>query len=185
MKSNHTITLSIAAISALLLLSSCASPITKNPQNAFFDTLSSLCGERFEGVMTFPTEGQDSFANKKLIAKFDSCNNEYVKIPFAVGDDTSRTWVITQRASGLELKHDHRHADGTPDDINLYGGSTQNSGSALSQSFFADDHTKKLIPNASTNVWTISFNANKTELKYHLERHQRPRFTAKLQLVKE
>lgn len=172
-------------IPLLLALSACANMPSKssNPQTSFFDSLSSLCGQRFEGVMTYPTEGQDSFAGKTLVAKFASCNNSQVKIPFAVGKDHSRTWIISKLQNSLELKHDHRHEDGSPDEVNLYGGKTNQTGTALKQSFLADEHTANIIPEASTNIWTMSFNDDKTKLTYHLERHQKPRFTAVLKRV--
>lgn len=149
----------------------------------FFDNMVRLCGQRYEGKMTYPVDGQDSFAGKLLVADFQTCSDTHIKIPFAVGENRSRTWIISKTSNGLQLKHDHRHEDGTPDKINLYGGNTVDAGSALSQSFHADEHTQKIIPEASTNVWTISFNENTDELIYHLERHQKPRFTAVLNLV--
>jgi hypothetical protein len=172
-----------------LLLASCshssASKVAheNKAQATFFSTLSSLCGQRFEGLMTFPLEGQDSFSGKTLVAQFASCTEKQVTIPFAVGDDRSRTWIVSRLDNGLQLKHDHRHKDGTPDDINLYGGLTKNLGTMLSQSFHADAHTATIIPAASTNVWTMSFNKDYSELTYHLERHQQDRFTAVLKRV--
>ena len=153
-------------------------------QKAFFGSLTSLCGETFEGEMTFPTEGQDSFAGKLLVAKFESCSDTEIRVPFYVGSDKSRTWIFSKTEQGLQLKHDHRHEDGTPDEINMYGGVAKSGGTALSQSFPADEHTKSIIPAASTNVWNISLNEEGTELVYHLERHNAPRFTAVLKKEK-
>lgn len=151
--------------------------------DAFMQNLNSLCGARFEGEMTFPNEGQDSFEGKLLVAEFADCSDIEMAIPFAVGEDTSRTWLVSAVDGGLQLKHDHRHADGTPDEISMYGGRTAESGSANQQSFAADEYTKRLIPEASTNVWSLSLNDDKTTLTYHLERHQKPRFTAILKRV--
>jgi hypothetical protein len=152
----------------------------KLAQLAFFDSISSLCGQRYEGAMTFPTEGQDSFAGKLLVAKIDNCTESEIRIPFDVGEDRSRTWIVSKTDDGLQLKHDHRHEDGTPDEVNMYGGMAINGGSGLSQSFAADTHTAAIIPAASTNVWSISLNIDSTELTYHLTRHDAPRFIAKL-----
>ena len=149
-------------------------------QLKFFDALSSLCGERFEGEMTFPTEGQDSFAGKLLVATVESCTDTEIRIPFHVGENRSRTWLVTKTDNGLQLKHDHRHEDGTPDEINMYGGLAGDTGSYLSQSFTADAHTAKIIPAASTNVWSMTLTEDKRMLTYHLERHNAPRFTAEL-----
>ena len=73
--------------------------------------------------------------------------------------------------------------DGTPDEVNMYGGMANDSGTSLSQSFEADQHTAEVIPAASTNVWTVSLNLSGSELSYHLERNAAPRFTAVLKRV--
>lgn len=156
-------------------------------QSSFFSTLKSLCENRFIGEMTFPTEGQDSFKGKQLVAYFQSCDKNEIRIPFTVGEDASRTWIIRLKPSGselssskLELKHDHRHKDGTPDDVTNYGGTTINIGSSLKQAFPADEYTQNLIPAASTNIWSLELSEDLSTLTYHLERHQKPRFTAVL-----
>ena len=149
-------------------------------KSAFFNSLSALCGETFEGEMTFPTQGQDSFAGKVLVAKIDACSETEIRVPFHVGLDKSRTWIISKTEQGLQLKHDHRYENNTPHKINMYGGVSDSGGSALSQSFYADDHTKSIIPAASTNVWSITLNQQGTTLIYYLERHNAPRFKAVL-----
>lgn len=149
-------------------------------QDQYFDNLSALCGATFEGAMTFPVEGQDSFAGKLLVAEFESCTEDEIRVPFLVGEDASRTWVFSKIDGGLQLKHDHRHADGTPDEVTMYGGIANSEGSELKQSFEADAYTAELIPAAVTNVWNVSLNADRTVLTYHLERNAAPRFTAVL-----
>jgi len=154
-----------------------------NQQTKFFNSLLTLCGESFEGEMTFPKEGQDSFAGKLLVAYFETCSESEIRIPFHVGEDHSRTWIISKTEKGLQLKHDHRHEDGTPDEVNLYGGLAGANGSPSSQSFAADKHTQTIIPEASTNVWNLTLSEDNTALTYHLERHNAPRFTAELEKV--
>lgn len=149
----------------------------------FFAGLRQLCGQRFEGQMSFPADPKHDFAGKQLAAQVASCTDTVVRVPFTVGEDRSRTWIFTRNAAGLELKHDHRHADGTPDEQTMYGGLAGLTGSALSQSFAADDYTGKLIEGAATNVWTVSLSPDGQRLTYHLERHARPRFTAVLHRV--
>jgi len=173
-------------LSIILLLTSGALNASENDsQIAFFNSLSKLCGESFEGQMTFPTEGQDSFAGKVLVASIETCTDTVIRIPFHVGSDHSRTWIVSKTENGLQLKHDHRHADGTPDEINMYGGLAAGDGSALSQSFAADTHTATIIPEAKTNVWTMTLNENRNAFTYHLERHNAPRFTAELSKVND
>ena len=152
-------------------------------QEKFFDSIAKMCGARFEGAMTYPESGQDDFAGKLLIAHITSCNTEELKIAFSVGKDDSRTWIISKTSNGLQLKHDHRHKDGTPHEINMYGGITLNMGDPLSQSFAADKHTASIIPEAATNVWTITFNQELNQMTYYLERNTAPRFKAVLEKV--
>jgi len=174
-----------AAVFALLsMASACQTSIPTQGttvvkhQDEFFKTLTNLCGQRFEGQMTFPLEGQDSFAGKLLVANFADCSETELRIPFVVGEDRSRTWIVSKTADGLQLKHDHRHADGTPDEINMYGGLATSQGSAMSQSFAADKHTATIIPAAATNVWTLTLSEEGDILRYYLERHSAPRFEA-------
>lgn len=155
----------------------------QDARNQFFSNLKGLCGARFEGKMTFPADSQHDFAGKLLVAHVASCGDEEIRVPFLVGEDRSRTWIFTRTADGLQLKHDHRHADGTPDEVTMYGGMASGTGTPLAQSFAADAHTAKLIPAAATNVWTVILSADGKSLTYHLERDAKPRFTAVLERV--
>ncbi|MES2049435.1 MAG: hypothetical protein V4447_13630 [Pseudomonadota bacterium] len=84
-------------------------------------------------------------------------------------------WIFTRTPGGLDLRHDHLHPDGTPEEVTMYGGMANDAGSALSQSFLADAHTFKVFPGSETNVWTTSFSADGAVLTYHLDRHAKPR----------
>jgi hypothetical protein len=84
-----------------------------------------------------------------------SCDSTEVRIPFHLGTNRSRTWVITRTATGLRLKHDHRHEDGSEDATTQYGGDTRDSGTVALQEFYADSQTAALIPAARTNVWSV------------------------------
>ncbi|MBI2381661.1 MAG: hypothetical protein HYV16_13000 [Gammaproteobacteria bacterium] len=167
-------------LAALLGLAATLPVQAEDARAAFFQGLKSLCGARFEGQMSFPTSGQDAFAGKRLVAEIRDCGEKEIRVPFAVGEDRSRTWVFTRGPDGLQLQHDHRHADGTPDAQTLYGGLARDTGTAHAQSFAADAYTAKLIPAAASNVWTVSLSTDGQELTYHLERHGQPRFTAVL-----
>lgn len=174
-----------AAVGLTVIAVFCAPVRAQDARDQFFTTLKGLCGARFEGAMTFPTEGQDDFAGKLLVAHITSCGDDEIRVPFLVGEDRSRTWIFSRMEGGLQLKHDHRHADGTPDAVTMYGGMASATGTSLMQSFAADAHTAKLIPAAVTNVWTVSLNADGTRLTYHLERDAKPRFTAVLERVQK
>jgi hypothetical protein len=129
---------------------------TENPQNTFWTALSALCGKSFEGSLVEGTApGDAEIGAKPLRMHVASCSETEIRIPFHVGDDHSRTWVLTRIPGGLRLKHDHRHADGTEDEITQYGGDTLWSGTPTLQDFHADDFTKKLLPASATNIWSL------------------------------
>lgn len=173
----------LPCLAIALLAIAPASSTESGSQTKFFEHMKALCGSRFAGHSNFPEDPGDAFRGKLLVVVFETCSEREIRIPFHVGRDQSRTWLLTRVAGGLQLKHDHRHADGTPDEITLYGGTTQSPGSELSQSFPADNYTAGLIPDAASNEWFLSLSANKTELVYYLERHGKPRFRAILQRV--
>lgn len=123
-------------------------------QQQFWNALSALCDQAFEGRAIEAPAGDTTF-NDHLVMHVRECADDAIRIPFHVGEDRSRTWVITRTADVLRLKHDHRHEDGTEDEITQYGGDTESAGTAQRQEFRADAHTSGLIPEAATNVWTV------------------------------
>jgi hypothetical protein len=150
--------LPVAAV--LALLGACASiPATGGglpaEQEAFWSALKVHCGRAYEGRLTQGNASDTAFVGKTLVMHVRGCTDDEVRIPFHLGEDRSRTWVITRTAAGLRLKHDHRHRDGTEDRVTQYGGDTRGPGTASSQEFPADAFTASLIPAAATNVWTV------------------------------
>ncbi|MCM2254411.1 MAG: hypothetical protein NDJ94_01950 [Vicinamibacteria bacterium] len=126
------------------------------PQDAFWTALRGLCGQAFAGQMVEGTApGDAAIGAARLVMHVRACTESEIRIPFHVGDDRSRTWVLTRSASGLRLKHDHRHADGTPDAVTQYGGDTAAPGTAQLQEFPADAFTGQLLPVSATNVWSF------------------------------
>ena len=147
----------------------------------FFKNLKTLCGHRFEGATEFPDDPNHPLAGKKLTITFESCDDREIRIPLHAGEDKSRTWILTLSGDRLLLKHDHRHPDGTPDKVTMYGGWAVE-GDALRQRFPADGETAKLIPEAATNVWTIEMDAARERITYALERDGQPRYKATFSL---
>ena len=139
----------------------------KSPSETFWEALKSHCGEAYEGKLVLPEE-DEAFGGKKLVMHFRSCTDNEIKIPFYVGDDKSRTWILTNNEGIITLKHDHRHKDGSEDDINFYGGTSSNAGKEDIQFFPADVHTQKMIPAAATNVWWITI--DEKSFTYNLKR---------------
>jgi len=144
----------------------------------FFDNMKQLCGQTKVGKSVFPANKDDSFYGKKLVMKVKSCSDNEIRIPFSVGEDHSRTWILTLTDKGLLFKHDHRHEDGTPDDLTMYGGYSDNNGTDFSQYFPADEATKVLVPKGKSNVWYLTIDQEKQQFIYYLERHSKPRFKA-------
>ena len=138
-----------------------------SPAQEFWNTLQSHCGKAYEGVLELPEE-DEAFGGKKLMMHVRSCSDTVIKIPFYVGEDKSRTWILTYKNDRITLQHDHRHEDGSEDDVNFYGGTTTNTGKAGIQFFPADKHTQKMIPAAATNVWWITL--DDTSFTYNLRR---------------
>jgi hypothetical protein len=148
-------------------------------ERAFFDNLKKLCGQKFGGTTVFPeNEPNHPLAGKRLVMHVEICREGEIRIPLHAGEDRSRTWVLRMTAEGLLFKHDHRHADGTPDEVTDYGGRARRGGTPGEQHFPADAHTRKLIPEAATNVWTLRLDAGARQFVYYLERNGRPRYRA-------
>lgn len=127
--------------------------------DAFFDQIKRLCGKAFEGKVALDHPKSDGFEGK-LVMHVRHCSDDQLQIPFHVGENHSRTWIIRKTGSGLSLKHDHRHADGQFDTQTMYGGHTLDAGWNNVQSFPADQYSKELfvragLPQSATNIWQI------------------------------
>lgn len=159
-----------------------AAPAHADPRDGFMATLQGMCGQRFEGAQSYAANPDNEFAGKKISTQVN-CSPTEIRMPVQVGEDRSRTWIFTRPQAGLELRHDHRHADGTPDKVTMYGGMATQGGTARSQSFAADQYTAELVPGAETNVWTVTLSEDGKTLTYRLERHAKPRAEFVLQRV--
>jgi hypothetical protein len=151
---------------------------TSQFHTAFFNNIRKLCGQSLEGATHFPQNPDHPMVGKRLLLTFGSCKDKEIRVGFQVGEDKSRTWILRLEENGLLFKHDHRHPDGTPDAVTMYGGWASAEGTAYRQLFPADPDTKKLLPEAASNVWTIEIAAEKQEIMYYLERHKEPRYRA-------
>lgn len=142
--------------------------LTASNSLVFWDSLTQLCDNAYSGGILEAPEN-DSFRGNELVMHVRSCDSEVIKIPFFVGDDKSRTWVFTRKGDRILLKHDHRHEDGSEDEITQYGGLSTNTGLANLQMFPADQETSDLIPAASTNVWWVEIQSGEY-FTYNLRR---------------
>ncbi|WP_291403134.1 hypothetical protein [Daejeonella sp.] len=152
---------------------------------AFFNELKSLEGKTFYGKAIYmpDTTKANDFWGKELKFTVNKGKNSFLRLPFQVGENKSRTWVLTKSKNGIQLKHDHRHDDGSPDSITNYGGNSDPKiSTALAQYFPADAFTAKLIPAASTNRWIMEFSPDKKKFYYILQRDNVMRFKAEFNL---
>jgi hypothetical protein len=171
----------IAALAAAAVaLTACASaPVGPAPQqDIFMARLNALCGQRFEGRVVTTDPADAAFANARLLMHVRDCSADEVRIPFRVGDDRSRTWVISRNEQGgLTLKHDHRDPQDNPDGLHWYGGDTISAGMAGRQEFPVDAFSIDLF-NAgdaavsTTNVWAVEVHPSQT-FAYELRRPNR------------
>ncbi|MBB5015125.1 hypothetical protein [Rehaibacterium terrae] len=139
-------------------------PVTAEvaPADAFLARIAQHCGQAFAGRIAAnePQAENDPFAGKPLVMHVRECSEREIKIPFHVGDDHSRTWVLTRTDTGLRLKHDHRHEDGSEDAVTLYGGDTAEPGTEVRQEFPVDEYSRQMFEREGlsvsvTNTWAM------------------------------
>jgi hypothetical protein len=168
----------IAALALGRALGACATATTPaTSQDQFFANLSALCGQSFAGRVVTSDAADASFASQPLVMQVRECSADEIRVPFHVGENRSRTWVISRTGAGLRLKHDHRHEDGHEDVLTQYGGDTLSEGSAIRQEFPADQFSKTLftaqnIPQSVTNVWAVEVHPG-SRFVYELRRENR------------
>ncbi|WP_106640370.1 hypothetical protein [Allosphingosinicella vermicomposti] len=176
----------ILGLSALAFSALRAAP---QPADQFVEALSALCGKAYEGRIVSPAaSGDDAFAGKALVMHVRDCKADVVRIPFHVGEDRSRTWVVSRTETGLRLKHDHRHEDGSEDKLTQYGGDTVSGGMVDRQEFPADPFSKEMfvagsIPASVTNVWAMEVHPGRT-FAYELRRPEGRFFRVEFDLTK-
>ena len=139
----------------------------KSEAQQFWKNLKEHCGKAYKGKLS-PDVTDEAYLGKTLQIYIRTCEDGRITIPFYVGDDKSRTFILTWEEDRLKFKHDHRHEDGSEDEITQYGGTSSNSGTARVQVFPADVETAQLIPAAATNVWWLEL--DEKTLSYNLKR---------------
>ncbi|MEM9495549.1 MAG: hypothetical protein AAGA09_06060 [Pseudomonadota bacterium] len=158
----------------LLAVASCSVQQEARPEapaDVFFGALADHCGAAYEGVLaSSPEAAGDDFAAARLVMHVHTCTDDEIRTAFHVGEDRSRTWVLTRTEDGLRLKHDHRHEDGVEDEISQYGGDTRGPGTADRQEFPVDDFSIDLfqrndLERSTVNVWAMEI----TDAKFAYE----------------
>jgi hypothetical protein len=132
------------------------------PADVFMSRIAEYCGQAFPGrvVTDQPQQANNPFDGQALTMHVRECGEHELKIPFHVGDDRSRTWILTRTADGVRLKHDHRHEDGSADAVTRYGGDTADAGSTVRQEFPVDQESidtfeREGLTASVINVWAM------------------------------
>ncbi|GHG61087.1 hypothetical protein GCM10010919_05170 [Alishewanella longhuensis] len=116
------------------------------PERTFWQALAQHCGNAYAGVLAVKrTDRPDILAgDEQLVVHFRECEDNLLALPFHIGKadgswDRSRTWRYTWQGSQLELRHDHRLANGEPDLENtLYGGVSIEGNAEVQRFLFAE-----------------------------------------------
>ncbi len=168
------------------ILSGCL-PQQAEPPQVFFQKLSKFCGKSFAGKVISSDPQDADWAKETLVMHVRDCSDSEIKIPLHVGENRSRTWIVTLKDNRLTLKHDHRHEDGKPDAVTMYGGMTADLGTHSKQAFPVDQFSKDMFVREGldvsiTNTWTITLDGEQT-FTYALARKNRD-FRAQFDLTK-
>lgn len=186
-------------LSTFMLLAACcgcavtptpATPPPDTPADRFLSAIAAHCGKAYVGriVANRPVPATpDAFDGKMLVMHVRGCDQpaQRIEIPFHVGEDRSRTWVLTRTAGGLRLKHDHRHADGSPDAVTMYGGETVDPGTPTRQAFPVDAGSiamfrREGLAASVENTWTMEIQP--AMFAYELTRPNGRRFRVEFDL---
>lgn len=176
----------LAFLGILLIAGSAtATQAPVSPQASFFALLQDLCGRSFEGRVVSSDAADRQMAAQRLVMHVRSCDGDVIRIPFHVGVDRSRTWVVTRTDASLRLKHDHRHEDGSEDALTQYGGDTTSAGAVIVTSgstvmrqefpvdqFSRDMFTRQNRAVSNTNVWAMEIHVGHS-FAYELRREGR------------
>ncbi|MBD58804.1 MAG: hypothetical protein CL808_01595 [Citromicrobium sp.] len=172
-------------------LASCTTAPAADPQEAFWEALSSHCGNAYAGALASGDARDEAFRGVDMIANWAECSDTRIAIAFHIEDgdahggwNRSRTWIVTRDNPGgpITLKHDHRHADGEADAVTFYGGTTAGPGTARAQDFPVDGESIALFERQGldaslTNVWRIEVDpagAPDATFAYQLTRRNDP-----------
>ena len=172
----------LIALAALFVAGGAALPAgatSSAPADTFLASLAQHCGKAYAGRITANqpvSTTPDPFEGKALVMHVRGCDapTQEIRVPFHVGDDHSCTWVLTRTAGGLRLKHDHRHEDGSPDPVTMYGGDTADVGTVQRQAFPVDAESVAMFEREGlaasvTNTWAMELVPAKTFV-YELSR---------------
>lgn len=148
-----------------------APAVAADDAHALFQRVAGLCGKAYLGrvIADIPENAADPYSGRALVMHVRECSPHEIRIPFHVGSDRSRTWVLSPHGHALRLKHDHRNADGSTDPLSRYGGDSARieiDADHAEAEFPADAESRSLFrrqgrPEAVQNVWTIELDSGR------------------------
>jgi len=134
--------ISVALVRALVVVAVTAAPLVAQapaPREAFWARLQALCESSAAGRLVSAPPGDTQIdPAAPLVVHFWECGETELRFPLHVAENRSRTWVFIRHADRLELRHDHRHEDGSEDRTTWYGAETMDEGTAGSQEFVTE-----------------------------------------------
>ncbi len=108
----------------------------------FFSNLEAECTNAYTGALLQKPDFVRAFTGtEEMQMHFRECSGTELRIPLHVENETddswnrSRTWILTLHDDGLELRHDHRNADGSDSANTMYGGFSVGEGTDREQLF--------------------------------------------------
>jgi hypothetical protein len=146
--------------------------LAQSPQDRFWTHLQALCGSAAGGSLRQAPPGDTQIdPAARLVVHFWECGDTELRFPLHVAENRSRTWVFIRHADRLELRHDHRHADGREESNTWYGAATMEAGTANRQDFVTER-------NGMRSGWRVEITPGRTfaygtarngEWRHHLE----------------
>ncbi|RUO56573.1 hypothetical protein [Pseudidiomarina homiensis] len=145
---------------ATLAVAACQPP-QPSTHDAFMAKFQPYCGKAYAAEVVADNQPSEAW-QQELVVHIRDCEANVIRMPLHVGEDRSRTWVLTRTEQGIDFQHIHLHEDGTPDDVSPYGGHTVASGDENMQAFPVDEASKALftlngLDVSTNNTWIISF----------------------------
>jgi hypothetical protein len=172
----------VAALAGALIAASCAT-VAAGPdgtggieaQRAFFENMRAMCGQTFGGRTVHAEAHDRTFEPARLFFVVEECSEDELRIPFIVGDDDSRTWILEMGDEGLTFRHEHLRPDGTPHEVSGFGGHATRDGTATFQSF-PDFWMTEETPAAERRVWRLAIDREHDLFVYYLDRGGEPAY---------
>jgi hypothetical protein len=152
-------------------------------QRDFLDNLSSVCGKSFRGSETYSAPGRESWADREFVIHVTVCTRDSVYVRFHIDQDRSRTWMFLAEDGRLRFRHDHRHGDGTPEELTMYGGYSDGTGTGYKQYFPADDYTVRLLDDTLGREWRVYLAEDLSTMTYELHYSGKLMFSAEFDLA--